>query len=228
MVFLHHGLGSVAQWRDFPRRLAQATGCPALVFDRIGHGQSPAMALPRSRRYHYEEAAALRELLESEGVSDCILVGHSDGATIALLYPAMSGAQPRAIVCEAAHVFVEECTRAGIRRTLQDWRETLRPRLMRFHGDKTDDLVLSWAGVWLSPSFDSFDISEALGRIRCPVLAVQGDSDPYGSEAQLHSLMRAGASVQKLTECGHDPHHEQPQQTLAIMRDWIASVKTLT
>ncbi len=225
LVFLHHGLGSVAQWRDFPRRLAEATGCPALVYDRTGHGQSPPLTAPRSVRYHYEEAGRLHELLEGEAIADFILVGHSDGGTIALIYPSLGGVQPRGIVCEAAHVFVENCTREGIRQVLATWRDGLRHKLERYHGSKTDALFLNWSGVWLSPDFDGFNCCDLLPRVACPVLALQGSEDPYGSSLQPEAIAKyTGAAIAEIPECGHDPHQERPERTLSVMAEWIRAV----
>lgn len=173
-------------------------------------------------RYHFEESAALGRLLDAEGCSDVILIGHSDGGSIALLYPAVTGRQPHGIVTLAGHAFVESSTRAGIRAVMNGWRESIRSRLERFHGDKTDPLVLNWAGVWLSPSFDAFDIRPQLEAIRCPVLALQGERDEYGSVAQLDAIARA-ARAQRLAvpDCGHEPHTEAAAFTLAAISDWI-------
>lgn len=228
LVFLHHGLGSVSQWRDFPRRLSEATGCPALVYDRRGHGRSAALGGPRDHRYLHQEAEALAELLREEDVRDFVLIGHSDGGSIALLYPSVPGAvPPRGIITEAAHVFVEDCTRRGIREVLSGWRGRLRESLMRHHGAKTDELFLNWAGVWLSPSFDSFNITPELAAIRCPVLALQGGMDEFGSEAQLRALASCGAEVELIPGCRHEPHHEAVETVLGSMASWIGKLRIL-
>ncbi|MBI3682363.1 MAG: alpha/beta hydrolase [Acidobacteria bacterium] len=226
LVFLHHGLGCVPLWRDFPARLTGATGLPALLYDREGHGRSPALAWPRACGYLEREADVLCHLLHQEHISDFILLGHSDGGSIALLYAALSNARPpRGVISEAAHLFVEDITRAGIRRTVDSYRAGLREKLMRYHGEKTDALFWSWAGLWLAPSFDAFDIRARLGEVRCPVLALQGADDEYGTAAQLEAI---AASVSGPVETllipssGHEPHSDAFETAFEAMRTVIA------
>ncbi|HET9702216.1 MAG TPA: alpha/beta fold hydrolase, partial [Burkholderiales bacterium] len=153
LVFLHEGLGSTGQWRDFPRALAERTGLPALLYDRQGYGGSDPLYSPRSARYlHREALEVLPEVLERCGVDDVILVGHSDGGSIALLYAAAHPQRVRGAVTEAAHVFVEEETLAGIRAAGDAWRNTqLKEKLARYHGSKTHALFHAWHDTWLAP-----------------------------------------------------------------------------
>lgn len=208
----------MAQWRDFPQELAAATGLPTFVYDRSGHGESAEAARPRSPRYLHEEAAALALLLEANHIHDPVLIGHSDGGSIALLYPFLSGRQPRGIITLAAHVFVEEETLRGIRAVEAS---DVRQRLRRYHGDKTDALFDAWAGIWLSPEFRPFDISRELHAVRCPVLAIQGAADEFGTPAQLAAIeanVRGEVSTLLIPGCGHEPHHQARNATLSAMK----------
>ncbi|HUQ95325.1 MAG TPA: alpha/beta hydrolase [Bryobacteraceae bacterium] len=216
LVFLHHGLGCCALWRDYPAKLAAASGLPALVYDRLGHGRSPAAEGPRGPRYLQQEAAALADLLCARGVRDCILIGHSDGGSIALLAPVAA----RGIITEAAHLFVEPVTRRGIRKTVDLYHQGLRERLFRYHGAKTDTLFWEWAGCWLAPSFDTFDIRADVRNPRCPVLALQGADDEYGTVAQLEAIAaNCGGPVETLVlpDCGHEPHQQAFNPTFEAM-----------
>ncbi|MCC6343863.1 MAG: alpha/beta hydrolase [Bryobacterales bacterium] len=228
MIFLHHGLGCVSLWRDYPAKLAEAVGCPALVHDRKGHGRSPALTQPRTPRYLHDEAQALDHLIGKEKIRDFFLVGHSDGASIALLYAALANAtQPRAIITEAAHLFVDGITRAGIRAAVDAYGQGLRERLMRHHGEKTDTLFWNWAGSWLAPSFDAFDIREEAKRVSCPVFALQGTDDEYGSPAQIEAIRaccRGPVETRFIPGARHEPHQQAFEETLAWMRGALLSL----
>jgi len=214
LVFLHEGLGSLSAWRDFPARLAAATGCAALVFSRAGYGRSPAKPGPWPIEFMHEEAAALTV------DDDAILVGHSDGASIALLYAA---AHPlRALVLEAPHVFVEDETVASIARLGDD----VRARLSRHH-DHAGALFDAWRDVWLRPAFRRWNIEACLPRVRAPALVIQGEDDEYGTIAQVDAVRsQLGAPCQTLLlpDCGHAPHRDQPERTLAAMTAFIQSI----
>ena len=220
IVFLHEGLGSVSTWRDFPSRLAAATGCGALVYSRAGHGGSEPLLAPRTPRYlHVEALEVLPEVLARFGIARPFLFGHSDGATIALLFAALHPAVPRALVAEAPHAFVEEESLAGIRRAVEAFeRLRLRDRLARHHGEGTDALFHAWADTWLAPSFRDWNVEEALGAITCPVLVVQGEADEYGTLKQVTSVVsRVSGEARSLVlpGCGHAPHAERGDEVLA-------------
>jgi len=226
MVFLHEGLGSITQWRDFPRSLVRATGLPALVYDRYGHGQSEALAGPKLPLYLEEEAVIrLPEVLSGCGINAPILIGHSDGATIALLYAAAFPKTVLGVVSEAAHVFIEQESIQGIWRTLQAFETTpLREQLARHHGEKVDSMFRGWSNVWLSPGYQDWSMLERLPRIQAPVLAIQGEDDQYGTPAQVHAITNrvAGPSQGLLIPgCAHVPHFQAREKVLAEVTTFV-------
>ncbi len=220
LVFLHEGLGSVSMWRDFPARVAEATGCGALVFSRLGYGKSDPVTLPRPLDYMQREGRdTLPEVLDAAGVREAILVGHSDGGSIAIVHAATERqARVRGLVLMAPHVFVEDVSVTSIARAADAYRTTdLRARLARHHGDNVDGAFWGWNRAWLDPGFRAWNIEEYLPRVRVPVLAIQGADDEYGTLAQIDAIERgAGGMVQRvvLAACGHSPHRDQPEATL--------------
>lgn len=228
LVFLHHGLGSVATWRDFPERLAERTGLPAFNFSRLGHGRSDPATAARGLDYaHIEAHEVLPHVLAAAGIAAPIFVGHSDGATIALLYASLPRSPAIALVLEAPHVFVEDRTVAGIEAAVAIYRRGgLRERLLRFHGPNTDALFSAWAETWLMPSFRAWNCESCLSEITCPILAIQGEDDEYGTPAQLDRIKaQASGSVETvlLPRCAHEPHREHEETTIAIMARFLAA-----
>jgi pimeloyl-ACP methyl ester carboxylesterase len=228
LVFLHEGLGSVSLWRDFPDALCAQTGCGGLVYSRWGHGRSDRIDRPRSIRFMHEEAeSALPALLESLRIRSPILIGHSDGASIALIYAARSADPPTALILEAPHVFVEEITIRGIAETRSRFVSgDLRARLARHHGDNVDALFQTWTDVWLSPEFMSWNIEEYLPRVDAPTLVIQGLQDEYGTPRQVERVAaglprRRDTVTLMLDECGHSPHVDQREAALTAMADFI-------
>jgi len=230
LVFLHEGLGSVALWKDFPARVAAATGCPALVYSRAGYGRSSPAALPRAPDYmHVEALTVLPALLDRLGIEEPILVGHSDGASIALLH-AGSGKRPvRALVALAPHVFVEDMSIASIDEVRRQYETTdLREKLARRHADP-DAAFRGWNDIWLAPTFRRWNIEGCLPGVRCPLLLIQGRDDEYGSAAQLDAIERqvSGTVARlELADCRHSPHRDQPEATLAAIVDFVATVSS--
>jgi pimeloyl-ACP methyl ester carboxylesterase len=231
LVFLHEGLGSVSAWRDFPERVAKATGMSALVYSRWGYGKSDAVTPPRSLRYMRDEALrALPEVLLGAGIDDAVLVGHSDGASIALIF-AGSGlpevARLRGLVLLAPHVFVEDVSIASIAAAADAYRTTdLRARLARHHGENVDGAFWGWNRAWLDPGFRSWNIEECLPRVRVPALVVQGREDPYGTLAQVDAIARgSGGSVETLVleACGHAPHRDHPEACAEAIARFVAA-----
>jgi pimeloyl-ACP methyl ester carboxylesterase len=221
LVFLHEGLGSVAMWRDFPSRVAHACGCDALVYSRHGYGRSEPLDAPRGVRYMHDEAlAALPELLAATCATRPVLVGHSDGGSIALIH-AGAGHPVAGLVLMAPHVFVEEASIASIAAAGRAYESTgLRARLARYHDD-VDSAFRGWNDVWLHPDFRAWSIEDALPGVRCPVLVIQGTDDEYGTMEQVRRIAAAvpDADVLELADCRHSPHRDQPGAVVeAIVR----------
>lgn len=230
LVFLHEGLGCVQMWRDFPSKLAEATGCGALVYSRLGYGRSEPCRLPRPVSFMHDEAlAVLPNVLDAAGIQDCILVGHSDGGSIAIVYAGGTSAPPlRGLITEAAHVFCEEQTLESIRRAKVAYEQgDLRGRLTRYHGSNTDCAFRGWNGAWLHPEFVDWNLEEYLPGIAVPMLVIQGEKDEYGTHRQLEAIARqagAGAQTLMLPDCGHSPHRDQEKTVLAAMQAYIKTI----
>ncbi|MGH8742227.1 MAG: alpha/beta fold hydrolase [Burkholderiales bacterium] len=228
LVFLHEGLGSIRQWRDFPAQVARATGCRALVYDRYGYGQSEVLQESRRtvRFMHDEALLSLPQLLQEADIRKPILIGHSDGASIALIH-AGAGHEVRAAVAMAPHVFIEPVCLTSIDKAKNVFETTDLPaRLGRYHRDVRKTFY-GWADVWLDPEFEGWDIrGDYLPNVRCPVLAIQGHDDEYGTMAQLDEIERRVAGrceLLKLERCGHSPFRDQADASLAAITRFIQS-----
>jgi pimeloyl-ACP methyl ester carboxylesterase len=225
LLFLHEGLGSVGLWRGFPERVAAATGRRAVAYSRLGHGWSDAPPAPRTPDFmHVEAAEAVPALCVALGLAEPILVGHSDGASIALLHAATHPV--RGLVVIAPHVFVEAVGLESIRDARAAFTEgDLRGRMARHHRDP-DAAFRNWNDVWLDPAFRDWDIRDALPGITCPVLAVQGDADVYGSLAHVEAVRdRATGPVELLVlPDGHSPHLEDPARVDAAVAEFVRSL----
>jgi pimeloyl-ACP methyl ester carboxylesterase len=227
LVFLHEGLGSAAMWRDFPHRLCEAGGYRGLVFSRPGYGRStPRSALERwgVDYLHVQARVVLPAVLKTAGVEHAPwLVGHSDGASIALIHAATFPDQTAGVVALAPHIFVEDRTVARVARARQAYLTTaLRERLTRYHDD-VDSAFWGWNDAWLDPAFRDWSIETLLGSITCPVLAVQGNGDEYGTMAQLDGIAAAvpRAQLLKLAHCGHHPHRDRAETVIAAITAFI-------
>ncbi len=213
LVFLHEGLGSAGLWRDFPDKLARRLDTRALVYSRAGYGWSSGLTARREPRYLHDEALdVLPRVLQMAGVEKPILVGHSDGASIALIFAAWQPAAVAGIVLMAPHVLVEPQTVAAIAGVAEQYETTdLRQRLSRHHAN-VDDAFRGWSEIWLSPRFASWSLGPEVERLTVPMLLIQGEDDPYGTLAQLDAFEAArGARVTRLVlrDCGHSPHRDQ-------------------
>jgi len=231
IVFLHEGLGSVAMWQgrgsSWPKQVCEATGRAGVIYSRRGYGHSDPIAdvrgggrLPHDYM-HSQAFDVLPALLQALGVSKPVLLGHSDGASIALLYASRS--EVEACIVMAPHVMVEDVSITSIEQARVAF-ETgdLRQRLARFHAD-VDSAFWQWNDAWLSPAFRSFDIRPQCRHIRAPVLAMQGLDDMYGTMAQIEQIAPTLLSVQleKLAACGHSPHRDQPAVSLQLVSDFL-------
>jgi pimeloyl-ACP methyl ester carboxylesterase len=227
VVFLHEGLGSVAMWRDFPATLCAASGVRGLVFSRYGYGRSTAR--PHGEHWrpdfmHVEAHEVLPALLREIGIERPWLFGHSDGGSIALLHAARHP-EVAGVVAVAPHLFVEDISITSIRQARAAYETTdLRQRLARYHDD-VDSAFFGWNDIWLSPDFRAWNIERDIATIACPVLAVQGVDDEYGTLAQVRAIARllpGRASVLELERCGHSPQRDRPDALIGEASRFIA------
>jgi pimeloyl-ACP methyl ester carboxylesterase len=227
LVFLHEGLGSISMWKDFPVALAAAAGLPALVYDRYGHGRSDPLEAPRAADFLEREATiVLPELLALEGITRPVLVGHSDGGSIALLHAATFPDSPVACVTLAAHVLFEPAMRAGVGGVRERFRTDpeLRRRLGRHHRD-VDRLVEDWTGIWLAPDRPEWTMVDKLAAITCPVLVLQGERDEHGTAVHVDAIRAGvGGRVETLVlkGVGHVPHLDAGDQVVAAITRFLA------
>ena len=222
LVFLHEGLGSLGLWRDFPDRVARATGRRALVYSRAGHGQSDLPDEDRTPEFMHEEALdVLPGLLENAGIENPVLVGHSDGGSIALIHA--SRHPVAALVLLAPHVFVEDITVASIEEARETFATTdLGERMARYHRDPERTFRL-WNDIWLAPEFRDWNIEDVLGGVTAPALLIQGAHDQYGTLAQIDAIERgvAGPVERRVLDARHAPHVEAPEATLQAIVDFL-------
>jgi len=218
LVFLHEGLGSRSMWRDFPQRLCDAGGFRGLVYSRPGYGRSTPRA--HDERWgvdfmHRQAHELLPALLQALYIAEAPwLLGHSDGGSIALLHAARHPEAVAGLVVMAPHLFVEDISVASIQRTREIFDSTdLRQRLARHHDD-VDSAFWGWNHIWLDPAFRAWNIEAEVAHIRCPLLAIQGVDDEYGTLEQIHRIQRRlpGTQLLELAQCAHSPHRDQPER----------------
>jgi pimeloyl-ACP methyl ester carboxylesterase len=231
MVFLHEGLGSVSMWRDFPDQLCNALGLRGLVYSRPGYGNSTPR--PPDERWqpdfmHRQAYEVLPAVLAALGIrpedQPIYLFGHSDGGSISLLYAARYPESLAGVVVAAPHIMVEDITVESIQKAREAYLTTdLRQRLGRHHQDP-DSAFWGWNDIWLAADFRNWSIAEALSTITCPVLAIQGEEDAYGTMAQIEGIAQEvrHAQLLKLSQCGHSPHKDQSQDVIAAVGDFLA------
>lgn len=233
LVFLHEGLGCIEMWRDFPQKLCDATHCAGIVYDRTGYGCSSPWPIDPGIRYMEIEADdVLPRLIGKLGVQDCVLVGHSDGGTIALNYAAADPEPLRAVVTLAAHAINEAVCVESIRGAREAFAKgELRKRLQKYHGGNTDGAFHLWSEAWVAPGFEPMDADGRLPRIVVPVQAIQGEDDEYGSELQLGIIAgKVGGycETRLVPDCGHSPHLQQPAYVLSEIARFIAPLALVT
>lgn len=228
IVFLHEGLGSLSMWKDFPDRLARAAGCDALVYSRHGYGRSDPLAAPRAVDFMHREALdVLPELLDRLAVDRPLLFGHSDGASIALIHAAAAGRPVAGLIVAAPHVLVEDVTIQNIEAARHAYDTTdLAARLAKYHAN-VDSAFRGWNDVWLDPAFRDWNIEACLPDITCPILAIQGVDDEYGTLDQIARIERAASNAEThaLPDCRHSPHRDKPEEVLALATRFIKRLR---
>jgi pimeloyl-ACP methyl ester carboxylesterase len=229
IVLLHEGLGSVALWRSFPEQLAARTGWCVFAYSRAGYGGSNPVELPRPLDYMEREAVdVLPRVLDAIGFRSGVVLGHSDGASIAAIHAgSFTDFRMRGVGLIAPHFFTEPEGLAAIAEARAQYENgDLRDRLTRHHAD-ADNAFRGWCGAWLDPGFKTWNIESFIGRIRSPILAIQGRDDQYGTLRQMEALTkgaRAPLDIEILENCRHSPHLEQLEETLVIVSDFVARV----
>ncbi len=234
LVFLHEGLGSIGQWKQFPQQLADALHLPALVYERIGYGQSDYWEGPISSKFlHFEGKIMLPQLLKSLNINQpIILFGHSDGGTIALIQSANALPQLLASVVEAPHVMLEEHSLKGIEkaRELLQQPDLLRA-LNRYQNGRAEQLIDQWTSHWLKANLNDWEAVEEMKQIKVPLLLIQGDQDEYGTFAQIERVAENAQSktlaIMKIENCGHVPHLQYPEKIIDACRNFLNSIEAL-
>jgi pimeloyl-ACP methyl ester carboxylesterase len=228
IVLLHEGLGSVALWKDFPQEIAERTGLGVLVYSRYGYGDSDRLEEKLRVEYmHHEAEIVLPSLLKQFGLEHPILLGHSDGGSIALIYAGKYPDSPCALILEAPHIFVEDLTLDSIAKVRTLYRTTDLPtRLAHYHRD-VDTTFWGWNDIWLDPRFRLWNIEWCLGSVTCPILVIQGLDDEYGTIRQVETIQTRipWAEVLLVPDCGHSPHRDQRQATLDRIVQFLARIR---
>lgn len=233
LVLLHEALGNLSLWRHFPAELAEATGLPVIAYCREGYGESSPLSSPRSDDYLVEQGRDwLPALLARLELDKVILLGHSDGGSIALVGAACCPERILAIVTLAAHIYVDPLTTQGIEQAVERYQQQdLATRLARYHGERTDPLFRAWAETWLRPSYQQLNLRPWLKQIRCPALIMQGEEDAYGLPSQVLDIVHGigeQAEARFLPACGHSPHLEQAEAVIAAIQHWLEPLIPLT
>ena len=227
IVMLHEGLGSVSMWKRFPMHLAERTGCAVVAYSRYGHGKSEQLREKRSVNYmHHEGEVVLPAVLDQMGIERAVLLGHSDGGSIALVFAGTYPERVRALILEAPHVFTEEFGLASIAKIGATYETSDFPaKLSRYHDD-ADSTFWGWNLVWLDPEFRAWNIECHLSRISCPILVLQGEQDEYGTVAQVDAIRKQTPNTQvfMLPQCGHSPHRDQEQMTLDAVAGFLVGL----
>lgn len=231
-IFLHEALGSIIQWKQFPSVMCRELGLSGLVIERRGHGLSDPLEHVRTSSYLHDYTDELHHILQEVFPigTTFVLIGHSDGATIALLYAARFPKIVTAVVSMAAHTFVEEETLTGIPPAVAAYENGKLEGLKRIHGEKTNQLFYAWANTWQSTDFRNWDIRPEITSIICPVLALQGKNDQYGTAKQVDSIKDAAVDVTTvlLNDCGHHPHLEKQTETVNLILQFLHKIPAIS
>ena len=224
IILFHDSLGCIALWRDFPQQLALSLNRQVIAYDRLGFGRSDARIDVLQQNFVALEAEqAVPLLCEQFSVQEFVACGHSVGGGMAVEAGARFSDRCQAVITIAAQAFVEERTLQGIRIAQQDFRSTETfARLEKYHGGKTDWVLHAWIDTWLTPERAGWSLDPALETLRCPVLAIHGERDEYGSEAHPHRIAAGRGSAYILPNTGHSPHREHPAQVLQAIENFLA------
>jgi pimeloyl-ACP methyl ester carboxylesterase len=234
LIFLHEGLGCTRMWKDFPAKLSQITGCPALVFSRFGYGKSDPSPLPWKINFmHTQALKTLPEIIKTAHIKQYILIGHSDGASIGTIFSGSTHLKEikglKGLITEAAHVFCEQITVDCIQQAKKNYEHhNLKQGLEKYHGSNTENAFRGWNDVWLNPKFMSWNIEKYLKKIQIPMLAIQGKNDQYGTKKQIDSINNNVRHIEThlLDNCRHSPHNDQTNIVLNLMGQFIHQIIT--
>jgi len=231
LLFLHHGLGSIKQWKNFPDLLCNSLNLSGLIYDRQGHGQSPELTTKRDETYL--EQYALDELprfLKSINIQrPLILIGHSDGGTIALIFASKFPNLVQGVITEAAHIYVEQITGSGIKKVIETFetKTEMYLALEHFHGSKVNETFYAWADTWILKNRKNWNVSSYLNDVQPPLLALQGEDDEFATEQHLKdivSLSKGNTEFKLIKKCRHAPHEDQEEEVLDLMSNFIKSI----
>ena len=229
ILLFHDSLGSVALWREFPELLARATGRRVVAYDRLGFGRSDVRTGPLAFDFIAAEAGVVPRVCEALGIGNFVAFGHSVGGAMAIATAARLGEQCEAVITVSAQSFAEERTLAGVRTARTAFAQPGRlERLARYHGDRARWVLDAWTGTWLAPEFAHWSLDDELRGVRCPVLAIHGDQDEYGSVEHAWRIARLTSGPSRavmLDGCGHVPHREQPER---VLRETVGFLESTT
>lgn len=227
LLFLHEGLGCIGKWKEFPQSLSTVTELPGLIYERYGYGNSDPLSGARQPNFLHKEAfETLPELLNNLNIGNpLILIGHSDGGSISLLFSSMHPDQVKMIILEAPHVLIEEQSVEGLKSAIWAYKHSdLKERLEKYHGNNTDSMFWGWANVWSDEKSLDWNIESYLSGIKVPVLFIQGENDEYGTLKQLESIkkgVKGNVTTEIIKDCGHIPHHQSEEVVLDKMKQFI-------
>jgi len=227
LIFIHEGLGCIEMWRNFPEKLCKATGCMGLIYERKGYGDM-ADRFGRKWPYDYlvqEALIYLPAIFKACDINKAVLVGHSDGGSIALIGAAEHGHLVHGVITEAAHIFVEDITTQSIKEVVYNYENNdLKQKLARYHGKNTGKIFYRWADTWLDPEYRQWNIESFLPRITCPLMVLQGEDDEYATPAQVQGIKNQVPSqveAKLIPNCGHVPHFQAKEKVLELMKGFI-------
>ena len=228
IVMLHEGLGALSLWRDIPRKLSSLINCSVFVYSRHGYGQSDFINSEFDAKYMHKEALyILPQVLNHFDISNPILYGHSDGASIALIHASSADTEIMGLILEAPHVFVEEISLDGLKGAKKAFEEGGLKASLAKHHRKPEMIFRCWNNIWLSPEFLTWNIVSCLSKIKCPALLIQGETDAYGTLSQIDTIEKnlSGSSEKKiLPHVGHSPHRENPELVLRSIQQFISKI----